>query len=56
MPKKPPPGEATEAFGSDSFLDIVANMVGILIVLVIIAGLRAKNLPNDLIEIGRAHV
>lgn len=34
--------EEGEAFGSDSFLDIVANMVGILIVLVIVAGLRAK--------------
>jgi hypothetical protein len=32
-----------EAFGSDSFLDIVANMVGIMIVLVMIAGLRAKH-------------
>ncbi len=39
-----------EAFGSDSFLDIVANMVGILIVLVIIAGLRARNLPTELID------
>jgi hypothetical protein len=34
-----------EAFGSDSFLDIVANTVGILIILVLIAGLRAKNAP-----------
>ncbi len=45
-----PDTNSDEAFGSDSFLDIVANMVGILIVLVIIAGLRAKNLPNDLID------
>ncbi|HEX3871185.1 MAG TPA: hypothetical protein VHV77_12150 [Pirellulales bacterium] len=35
-----------EAFGSDSFLDIVANMVGILIILVMIAGLRAKQIPE----------
>ncbi|HEX4131605.1 MAG TPA: hypothetical protein VHZ24_16320 [Pirellulales bacterium] len=35
-----------EAFGSDSFLDIVANMVGILIILVMIAGLRAKQAPE----------
>jgi hypothetical protein len=39
-----------EAFGSDSFLDIVANMVGILIILVIIAGLRAKGIPQQLVE------
>jgi hypothetical protein len=39
-----------EAFGSDSFLDIVANMVGILIILVIIAGLRAKGVPQQLID------
>lgn len=34
-----------EGFGSDSFLDIVANMVGILIILVMVTGLRAKNAP-----------
>lgn len=39
-----------EAFGSDSFLDIVANMVGILIILVIIAGLRAKAIPQQLLD------
>ena len=37
-----------EAFGSDSFLDIVANMVGILIILVILAGLQAKGVPQDI--------
>nr|AUN37409.1 putative transmembrane prediction protein [uncultured bacterium] len=37
--------EDEEAFGSDSFLDIVANMVGILIILVMVAGLRARNAP-----------
>lgn len=41
MPRKP--RDDSEAFGSDSFLDIVANMVGILIILVMVAGLRAKN-------------
>jgi hypothetical protein len=35
-----------EAFGSDSFLDIVANVVGILIILVMIAGLRARHVPD----------
>lgn len=43
MAKKKQEGE--EAFGSDSFLDIVANMVGILIILVIVVGLRAKSAP-----------
>ena len=31
--------------GQDSFLDIVSNMVGILIILLVVAGLRVKNLP-----------
>jgi hypothetical protein len=33
----------TEGFGSDSFLDIVCNMVGIIILLVLVVGLRVKN-------------
>lgn len=45
-----PQSNPDEAFGSDSFLDIVANMVGILIILVIIAGLRAKGIPQQLID------
>ena len=32
-------------FGSDSFLDIVANIVGILIILIVIAGIRVGNAP-----------
>ncbi len=32
-------------FGSDSFLDIVANIVGILIILIVIAGLRVSRTP-----------
>ena len=32
--------------GNDSFLDIVSNMVGILIILVVIAGLRVRNYPE----------
>ncbi|HEY5314012.1 MAG TPA: hypothetical protein VIK18_15890 [Pirellulales bacterium] len=44
MPRKK--REEGEAFGSDSFLDIVANMVGILIILVIVAGLRARRADN----------
>ena len=32
-------------FGSDSFLDIVANIVGILIILIVIAGVRVSQSP-----------
>jgi multidrug efflux pump subunit AcrA (membrane-fusion protein) len=34
--------DAAEGFGSDSFLDIVANIVGILIILVMVVGVRVK--------------
>lgn len=33
------------AFGSDSFLDVLANMIGILIILIVIAGLRVSRAP-----------
>lgn len=36
------------AAGQDSFLDIVANIVGILIILVLVVGMRAKNAPVTL--------
>ena len=48
--------EDTANAGHDSFLDIVANIVGILIILVMVAGVRVKNFsldtgePNELIE------
>ena len=32
-------------FGSDSFLDIVANIVGILIILIVVTGVRMRNAP-----------
>jgi len=32
--------------GSDSFLDIIANIVGILIILIVIAGVRVSNAPT----------
>jgi hypothetical protein len=38
----------TEGFGSDSFLDIVCNMVGIIILLVLVVGLRIKDTPISL--------
>lgn len=34
-----------EEFGSDAFLDVLANMVGILIILIVIAGVRAARGP-----------
>ncbi|MCL2119171.1 MAG: hypothetical protein FWH27_12170 [Planctomycetaceae bacterium] len=38
-------GSDTIESGQDSFLDIVSNMVGILIILVVVAGLRVRGLP-----------
>jgi hypothetical protein len=35
----------TAGIGSDSFLDVVTNIVGILIILVMVVGMRAKNAP-----------
>jgi hypothetical protein len=43
MSRRRPPGELQ--FGSDSFLDVVANIVGILIILIVIAGLRVSQTP-----------
>jgi len=34
-------------FGSDSFLDIIANIVGILIILIVIAGVKVARQPPD---------
>ncbi len=34
--------------GDDSFLDIVANVVGILIILIVVAGVRARQTPIEL--------
>lgn len=35
----------TQEFGSDSFLDVVCNVVGILIILMVLAGVRASRMP-----------
>ena len=43
-----------DAPSHDSFLDIVANMVGILIILVMVVGVRAKNAPVAAIPGGDA--
>lgn len=47
MSRRRPKGELQ--FGSDSFLDVVANIVGILIILIVIAGLRVSQTPVVLI-------
>ena len=33
------------SFGSDSFLDVTANLVGVLIILIVLVGLRVSNAP-----------
>jgi hypothetical protein len=46
-------------FGSDSFLDIVANIVGILIILIVVAGIKASAAPvtaEKLADYLRTHV
>ncbi len=49
MPR--PKIDAIEAVGQDSFLDVVTNIVGILIILVMVVGVRAKNSgPAESIE------
>ncbi len=39
------PRNTEQAFGSDSFLDVIANVVGILIILMVIAGVRVSRAP-----------
>lgn len=39
--------DQVESDGQDSFLDVVANMVGILILLVMVVGVRASKLPRS---------
>ena len=40
-----------QSVGDDSFLDIVANIVGILIILIVVAGVRASRAPVELSEV-----
>lgn len=42
MSRKAP---SSTGFGSDSFLDILCNMVGILVILIVIAGMRVSRAP-----------
>jgi len=37
--------QSDQQFGSDSFLDVIANIVGILIILIVIAGLKVSQSP-----------
>jgi hypothetical protein len=45
MPRRPTQDDTP---GHDAFLDVVANMVGILIILVLVVGVRVKNAPVTL--------
>ena len=40
-----PTSQLTEAVNSDSFLDIVASVVSIMIIMVVMEGMRIKNTP-----------
>ena len=40
-------GRGDPDFGSDSFLDIIANLVGILVILIVLAGLRAAQVSDE---------
>lgn len=40
-----------EHFGTDSFLDVVANMVGIVIILVMVVGMRVRHPHDDAITV-----
>ncbi|MFT5327721.1 MAG: hypothetical protein ACI8P0_005614, partial [Planctomycetaceae bacterium] len=40
-------GRGDPDFGSDSFLDIIANLVGILVILIVLAGLRAAQVSVE---------
>jgi TolA-binding protein len=37
-------------FGSDSFLDVIANIVGILIILIVVAGVRVSHAPPPTLQ------
>ena len=39
-----------DSTGQDSFLDVVTNIVGILIILVMVVGMRARNEPSESVE------
>jgi hypothetical protein len=43
--------KAEQEFGSDSFMDVICNVVGILIILMVLAGLRAGQAPIQLSDV-----
>lgn len=47
MLRKVKKGETLEIGGQDSFLDLVSNVVGILLILLMVAGIRAQNSPPE---------
>lgn len=47
MPRKHNPYGDEIEFGSESFLDVIANIVGILVILIVVAGLRVKHAPAN---------
>ena len=44
MARRKQPGEVS--IGSDSFLDVMANIVGVLIILIVVAGIRVSRAPK----------
>lgn len=45
----PRPRDESAELGSDSFLDVMSNMVGILIILVVMVGARLKSTPREVL-------
>jgi len=41
------PHREEQEFGSDSFLDVLANLVGILIILIVVVGIRVAKMPPE---------
>ena len=39
-------GTREPSFGSDSFLDVVANLVGIVLIIIVLVGARIRELPD----------
>ena len=50
--RAPPRADYTAAVGSDSFLDVVTNIVGILIILVMVVGMCSRNAAGTRTNVG----
>jgi hypothetical protein len=46
--------QRSEGFGSDSFMDVVTNVVGILIILVLVVGIRVQQAPPEVFSEARS--